>query len=563
MEIVSFAFHTENNQSFEIQVFGDSETLWFRGKDVTTAFDFSNSNDAIINHVDNDDKIRLRDALKCMGSKFATPSNFSSNELNTIFINESGLYSLIFGSKKPLAKIFKKWVISEVLPSIRKTGKYSIINSSTQVKQPLIKNEETLLLEEDSLLLQIKTTIDNFSSFVSTESLKDKNVVYMAYIGEYEIDNVFVHCFKFGKSSSSDNRMKSHKSTFDTFDLIYMKECKNNLFIENDIKSIIKNLGIGMELEIRDRKYTEIFYIENWAQLQNIMKDVDCSIILQHKDNDETKIKLQDKDLEIKDLKYELLKTKTDNEIKELKRRITEQDNRILELEKRVEELTKENSRLLEIIEEYKEKFERGQVVNNITINQTQAPVISPVISNQVSHPNVNHHIPSNASYEEYKRLNKLLKKIEACENLKQLKKLRPTEITEEIKGLDELKSAIKEHYENKINSLRDRMNTNCIPLLWKEEDGTYSYKNEDMKNIIKSLGGTGYSKSNNGELYKKLLELFKTGQEKLLAKVSTLTEDEVKTISELYCKNLNVDRNMLRNSILQEIERINILKQF
>ena len=48
------------------------------------------------------------------------------NEKNTIYINESGLYALIFISSKPEAKQFKRWVTSEVLPSLRKTGTYSI-----------------------------------------------------------------------------------------------------------------------------------------------------------------------------------------------------------------------------------------------------------------------------------------------------------------------------------------------------------------------------------------------------------------------------------------------------
>ena len=85
--------------------------VFFVGKDVATTLGYSNTRDALRQHVDNEDKLE---------SQITT----SGQRRNVIFINESGLYSLVLSSKLPQAKAFKRWVTSEVLPQIRKTGGY-------------------------------------------------------------------------------------------------------------------------------------------------------------------------------------------------------------------------------------------------------------------------------------------------------------------------------------------------------------------------------------------------------------------------------------------------------
>ena len=85
---------------------------WFVGKDVANALGYEKPTDAVRKHVDEEDRGI---------SKMETPSGAQEMTI----INESGLYSLIFGSKLDSAKKFKRWVTSEVLPSIRKTGGYS------------------------------------------------------------------------------------------------------------------------------------------------------------------------------------------------------------------------------------------------------------------------------------------------------------------------------------------------------------------------------------------------------------------------------------------------------
>lgn len=110
-----------NNEEFgAIRTAEINDSIWFVGKDVANALGYANTKDAIANHVDDDDKL--------MGSENATPSITDSmgREQHPVFINESGVYALVFGSKLPSAKRFKHWVTSEVLPSIRKTSGYQL-----------------------------------------------------------------------------------------------------------------------------------------------------------------------------------------------------------------------------------------------------------------------------------------------------------------------------------------------------------------------------------------------------------------------------------------------------
>lgn len=105
-------------QTFENEQFGSIRTLmidgepWFVGKDVASILGYSKPRNAISTHIDSDDK---KDAL-------IQGSLGGAQTMTTI--NESGLYSLILSSKLPSAKDFKRWVMKEVLPSIRKYGAY-------------------------------------------------------------------------------------------------------------------------------------------------------------------------------------------------------------------------------------------------------------------------------------------------------------------------------------------------------------------------------------------------------------------------------------------------------
>lgn len=110
---------------FSNSEFGNIRTVtvnggpWFVGKDIAEALGYSNASKAVMNHVDDEDK----QFLMCDIAD-SQNGNVLTGQSKTAIINESGLYSLILSSKLPNAKKFKRWVTSEVLPAIRKTGHY-------------------------------------------------------------------------------------------------------------------------------------------------------------------------------------------------------------------------------------------------------------------------------------------------------------------------------------------------------------------------------------------------------------------------------------------------------
>lgn len=109
-------------QIFANDQFGEVRTLtkdgepWFVGKDVAEILGYGNTKDALLNHVDEEDRAILQ---KSENATFEIPNR------GMTIINESGLYSLILSSKLPTARAFKRWVTSEVLPAIRKHGEYT------------------------------------------------------------------------------------------------------------------------------------------------------------------------------------------------------------------------------------------------------------------------------------------------------------------------------------------------------------------------------------------------------------------------------------------------------
>lgn len=103
----------ENEAFGKVRVIEKNNEPWFVGKDVAEILGYSDTFGALKKHVDQEDRQNCQN------------SSFESNRGLTI-INESGLYALILSSKLPVAKQFKRWVTSEILPAIRKTGSYSV-----------------------------------------------------------------------------------------------------------------------------------------------------------------------------------------------------------------------------------------------------------------------------------------------------------------------------------------------------------------------------------------------------------------------------------------------------
>lgn len=118
---------------------------WFIGRDIAEVLGYSNTRDALARHVDEEDKddVVIPDAI--------------GREQNTAIINESGLYSLILSSKLESARKFKRWITSEVIPQIRKTGSYHAPKTYAEALRRLADEAEKMeALQKQNQLMQPK-----------------------------------------------------------------------------------------------------------------------------------------------------------------------------------------------------------------------------------------------------------------------------------------------------------------------------------------------------------------------------------------------------------------------
>ena len=128
---------TKSIQVFNNTEFGEIRSMtidgepYFVGKDVAAALGYTNTRKALIDHVDDEDRtggVTIRDSI--------------GREQKPTIINESGMYSLILSSKLEGAKRFKRWVTSEVLPSIRKTGAFATDSAAAELKARELRVKE-------------------------------------------------------------------------------------------------------------------------------------------------------------------------------------------------------------------------------------------------------------------------------------------------------------------------------------------------------------------------------------------------------------------------------------
>ena len=122
-----------SNKDLEIELtsyIDNKQNVWFRGKDIATILGYSDTPQAIRKNV-------------CIEDKYKGSIHTTGSFQTCVFINESGLYSLILSSKVETAKKFKHWVTSQVLPSIRKYGQYKLFDNPWN-KMIMIGNETSL-----------------------------------------------------------------------------------------------------------------------------------------------------------------------------------------------------------------------------------------------------------------------------------------------------------------------------------------------------------------------------------------------------------------------------------
>lgn len=144
-----FNFHDNQVRTLLI----NDEPYWV-GKDVAEVLGYSNTRKAINDHVDEEDKtdgVTIRDSI--------------GREQKPILINESGVYALVFGSKLPQAKEFKRWVTKEVLPTLRKTGSYRMPKTTREMVQLVLQSQEDTNVRIDELETKVEQKFDEMPLF--------------------------------------------------------------------------------------------------------------------------------------------------------------------------------------------------------------------------------------------------------------------------------------------------------------------------------------------------------------------------------------------------------------
>jgi prophage antirepressor-like protein len=251
-----------------------NDQVYFKAKHITKILEYDDIAAAIINNIDIEDKFKIDENLGEVFEIITLPFSFidtiKNEDFKTIFINESGLYSLISASKNTEANKFKKMITSKVLPYIRKYGSYSIINNYVEVD------------------------LDKYYGIDCVYVIHIKNNIY-----------------KYGNTSHLFKRLQSHKTNFNYKKIIKIYEMKNindAKKLEKKIMNLTKSLNINIIYNLGNTNHKEMFEINN-KDLYNIIKKIDDFTLdfnnKQILDNNIDLLKIENDNLK---LKLELLK---------------------------------------------------------------------------------------------------------------------------------------------------------------------------------------------------------------------------------------------------------------
>ena len=236
-------FQYEGNKFTCIYVQNDLEEwdVWLKAVEVAQLLEYKNTNDAILKHVDDENKISFKKLLVLLGTRdLLLPKNLDKK---TIFINISGFFNLIHNSKQKLAKQIKKWIDGEVLPSLIKYGSYSMQPKSI-----------------------------NITSFYDTKAISEfyqKAVVYIGYVGLVKNE----HTFKYGLSRKMFERDHTqHSKQFNKFTVVLILETDNAEQIEKLFENDLKAYSLHRTHIINKKPQTELFTVSIKHSIESLIE---------------------------------------------------------------------------------------------------------------------------------------------------------------------------------------------------------------------------------------------------------------------------------------------------
>lgn len=206
---------TNEELDMKVRVVEINGEPWLVGKDVAEVLGYSNPSKAVLNHVDPEDKIMEMIPHSHFGNVVKT---------QTALINESGLYSLVLRSKLPESKKFKRWVTSEVLPSIRKHGMYvtdDLLNDPDLIIKAAnkIKEEKEGRLKAESQVKELTDKVVKLSIDVNNlekRTVKGTTLTDISCCTDTPRRLIEDYCFSKGWYSKKNNKVIIHDTTLVT-----------------------------------------------------------------------------------------------------------------------------------------------------------------------------------------------------------------------------------------------------------------------------------------------------------------------------------------------------------
>ena len=237
------------NEDSIMIIFDVESNIWFKFKDVLKALEYSSIDKIIFNFKINKLYIKKFIQLKVLPT-WEGPSNFQKS---TYFINESGLYQLLSLSTKPLAKLFMNKYFKDIMPEIRKTGKYILDENNKQKLD--IMNKKLEKIEKDNVDL-----LNNQRNIIYPDGKALYVIILMKNNKKY---------FKIGYTKNLNKRLKTYNTSFPYkifFDYYILVDDEK---IDKCIKKIMKN-----EEFIKNKEY----YKTSLNKILNFIKDCDDSL---------------------------------------------------------------------------------------------------------------------------------------------------------------------------------------------------------------------------------------------------------------------------------------------
>jgi prophage antirepressor-like protein len=313
-------FQIFDYESINIRTLHEAGECWFCAKDICGVLEIVNNRDAV-SALDEDEYrlVRIPDTAE--------------REREMGFINESGLYSLVFRSRKPNAKAFRKWITSEIIPQIRKTGSYHSSNLE-QTKSTDIIPMETSFSDDQHKKIQGMISLHRHQPIPCSPGT---SLLYLGYLGLDEN----LHHFKFGITENWGERIKDLLRDFNgEFSPIFLRSGIGRP-IEQELKRFLSSKKLLTKYKAKS--FTEVFYINEDTDIDTVLNEIErlssLHRAMSRAENLEEQLRDERHKNELREEQHKNEVLQNKNEVLQLKSKVSEMEYkfRILELEHKIE----------------------------------------------------------------------------------------------------------------------------------------------------------------------------------------------------------------------------------